>query len=155
MIVARLSECGVYRAIHPLLDAALGFLSRTDLARHEAGRFEILGERLIAMVQDYETKQPQDCVWESHRRYWDVQYVVSGGERMGYAPMGTLAEKTAYDAAKEAAFYQSPPTGRENYLTIDAGMFAVFTPQDIHSPQVALPAGVAMVRKVVMKVEIC
>ena len=154
MIVDMLKNVAGYRPLHPLLGAALDWLASTDLARHELGRFELDSDRLIAMLQEYETRPHEAAVWESHRKYWDLQIVVSGVERMGYAPLGTLPVKSAYDAEKDVAFYDPPATvtpesGCEQ-ITVSAGMFAIFSPQDIHSPQ-RMAGKPAAVRKLVMK----
>jgi hypothetical protein len=42
-------------------------------------------------VQSYTTKPENETIWESHRRYIDVQYVVRGSERMGWLPIERLS----------------------------------------------------------------
>ncbi len=49
------------------------------------GRHDLDGDDLFALVQEYTTRAADECVWEAHRRYIDVQFVVTGAERMGVA----------------------------------------------------------------------
>src|SRR5262245_7996093 len=76
---------------------AFDFLRRPDLATVERGRHDIDGDNVFALVQDYETKPREQGKWEAHRKYIDVQYVVSGDECIGYANLGTLKITKDYD----------------------------------------------------------
>ncbi|WP_438351994.1 YhcH/YjgK/YiaL family protein [Paenibacillus sp. FA6] len=42
-------------------------------------------------MQEYETSHPDQGRWESHYRYMDIQYMISGEERMGYANKGHMS----------------------------------------------------------------
>lgn len=153
MVVDVLERAETFHPLHPALAAAL-----RDLAAHAydtltPGRHPIDANRLIAIVQDYQTKPAADCIWESHRRYIDVQCVLSGVERMGHAPIAAMKIKTPYDAEKDAAFYDPPADGIASIATIHPGMFAIFFPHDAHQPGVML-ASPAAVRKIVLKVAV-
>ena len=114
------------------------------------GRVEVEGTRIIAMPQGYLTRPAEQCRWEAHRKYIDIQYIVAGAEKMGWAPVASLVADGAFDEAKDVGFY----TGTGDLLTVRAGMFAIFLPQDGHMPCMH-PAGQAQqVRKIVMKVAI-
>ena len=62
--------------------------------------------------------------FEAHKKYIDIQFIISGRERIGYADIATLEPDTEYDAETDAAFYAK----RENItgLVLESGMFAVF-----------------------------
>lgn len=113
------------------------------------GRREIEGEALFALVQTYETTPSAQKRFEAHRRYADIQYVVSGEERILHAPTARLTVVEAYDPEKEVMFLSDPPRATEIVLT--AGAFAIFWPGDAHKPGCAL-SGPAPVLKVVIKV---
>lgn len=146
MIVDRLRNPSLPATLPDRLRRALEFLRTADLAALAAGRHDIDGDRIFALVQDYTTKPPDQCVWEAHRRYIDVQYVVRGVERMGYANIAGVREHEPYDSARDVAFYL--PGG--DYVTISEGMFAIFGPEDVHSPGSAAGAP-SPVRKIVIK----
>jgi YhcH/YjgK/YiaL family protein len=132
---------GFLKGIEYLRDQAL-------LAR-PAGRHEIDGEKLFVIIQDYMTRPLEQCRWEAHRKYIDIQFLLSGAERMGHARVDALKVVDPYDAAKDVAFYD----GEGDYCAVEAGMFAVFYPDDAHRPCVAIDAPTAA-RKAVFKVTV-
>ncbi len=149
MIFDSLSQAAFYRPLDPGIARALDFLGSADLARIATGRHELDGDRLFALVQEYETRPPERCVWEAHRRYRDVQYIASGVERMGCAEIGRMRIREPYDADRDVAFFD----GDGDFVTVVAGMFIVFSPQDVHMPGIAAGAP-GLVRKVVIKVAV-
>lgn len=132
-------------------DRAFVFLKNTDLSKLEVKRYDIDGDNLYASVMEYVTKNEEDAKFEAHRKYIDIQYVISGIEEMGVAPLSSLKEVTVpYDAAKEvgfmtvngAKFYQASPE-----------RFFIFFPSDIHRPGVKVGQN-SQVKKIVVKVKI-
>lgn len=150
MILDQLARADRYRAASPGIAAALEFLRTADVAALADGRNDVDGDRLYAMLNRYRTKPPTEAVWESHRRYIDVQYIVRGQEWMGYVPLDRApAVKTPYDASRDILFYEPGTDG----FVMTAGQFAVFFPEDIHAP--GLVAGTPTdVVKIVMKVAV-
>jgi biofilm protein TabA len=150
MILDHLSRAARYHQAAPGLTAAFEFLRTLDVAKLVDGRNPIDGDRLFAMLNRYRTKPHAQAVWESHRKYLDVQYVVSGSEWMGYVPLDRApAIKTPYDAVRDVQFYEPCSDG----FVMTAGQFAVFYPEDIHAP--GLMAGRAVdVVKIVVKVAV-
>lgn len=147
MILDTLTNADRYRNASDGLAAAFDFLRDNDLGAMETGRHEIQGDHVFALVMDVETKPKAGALWEAHRKYADVQYVVSGVERMGYANVNDLAVTQAYDADKDAAMLE----GEGSFFTVPSGTFVVFGPEDAHMPGLAVDAPSA-VRKVVVKV---
>lgn len=149
MIVDRLGNRAVDAHLPARVRQALEYLRSTDMTAVPIGRHELDGDRLFALVQEYTTKPLDACVWEAHRKYIDVQYVVRGTERMGHARLGQVAERQAYDPARDVVFFE-PGT---KYVTVAAGTFAIFGPDDVHAPCVAVDDP-SPVRKVVVKAAI-
>ena len=147
MIIDRLSTPSLALGLTPRLNQALEFLRATDLTAIPLGRHDVDGDRLFALVQEYVTRPPEQCAWESHRQYIDVQYVVAGIERMGYANITTTRVREPYDPARDVAFYEPG----QDFITVQAGMLAIFGPGDVHAPCGAAGAP-GTVRKVVIKV---
>jgi YhcH/YjgK/YiaL family protein len=149
MIVDAIENAELYRAVHPRLAAAFDYLAAFDASTAD-GRYPIDDDRIYAMVQTYATKPAAEKKWESHRRYVDVQYVISGRERITIAPSGSMAGASDYNDAKDVTIYTGP-AGDAGTLVVEGGQFAIFFPHDAHQPGVA--AGDAgEVRKVVVKV---
>ena len=68
------------------LEAALKWLADHDLPNMEAGTYEVQGKDLYIMIQDFTTQPAGERRPERHDDYLDLQYIVSGVERMGYVP---------------------------------------------------------------------
>lgn len=150
MVIDKLSNCSRYESLHPNLSKAFGFL-RCTLGRDlPAGRQEIDGEDVYALVQSYTTEPETQRKWESHRRYLDVQYVFSGREAMLYAPVGSLTELGGYLDEKDFQGYQDGPG---TALRCEEGTCVLFWPQDIHKPCCQLD-GPSAIKKIVVKVRL-
>lgn len=151
MITDRLANAGLYRHLHPRIAAALDWLAATDLAAVPLGRMPIDDDEIFALVQDYTPKDAALVKLEAHRAYWDVQYVVHGAERMGWVNLAEVSVLEPYDTDRDVAFF----SGTASFIRVPAGSFAIFGPEDVHMPGVALDgegeAGV--VRKIVVKVK--
>lgn len=149
MILDLLSQWKQYSGFSSRMAAGFEYLQKTDFSKLSAGRYSICGEDVYAIVQDLQTKPREQGKWESHRKYIDIQHVLAGVEKMGYAPLGGLKVIHPYDEKDDYLLFE----GEGNYFVVNAGMFAVFGPQDGHMPGLAVTAP-AKVRKVVVKVRV-
>lgn len=149
MIIDRIENASLYRSLSPRLAAAMDLLIAGELAGRNDGRYELDGDRLFAMVQTYSTRGLDQCRWEAHRRYIDVQWIVSGCEQMGWADVTSLQLAEPYSEEKDVAFF----TGQGSLVRASAGMFAIFFPHDAHMPCLA-DANPATVKKIVLKVHV-
>jgi YhcH/YjgK/YiaL family protein len=149
MITDTLANAALYHGVHPRLAAAFAYLQSFDPATAD-GKVPVDEDRVYAQVQSYATKPAAEKKWESHRRYADIQYIVAGRERITYAHVSQLAGATPYNDAKDVTNY-SGPTGEASTLSLAAGQWAIFLPDDGHQPGVVVE-GSEEVRKVVMKV---
>jgi YhcH/YjgK/YiaL family protein len=130
------------------LQAGFDYLQQTDLEAVEPGTVPIDGDKVFAMHQEYKTKPRAQGLWESHRKYIDIQYVVSGVEQMGFANLEQLTTGE-YDAAKDFV----PHEGSGSFVLLPAGMFTLFMPTDVHMPGIAVD-NPHPVKKVVVKVAV-
>jgi YhcH/YjgK/YiaL family protein len=148
MIHDHISNASNYAFPNPLLGKGLMFLQSPQAEKLPLGRFEIDGDRLFALVQEYPTKPDKDCFWEAHRKFIDIQFVATGMEDMGYAPLTAMKIIEPYDTDKD----MMKLSGSGTVLKLTTGMFAVFFPHDAHKPCMAANGVVSPVRKIVVKV---
>lgn len=148
MIFDLLENHARYDAISPGLAAAFDYLLQTELGSLPLGRMDVQGDLLYALVQEYETRLPEQGKWEAHRRYIDVQYIYSGHERMGFAQIDAM-QVGEYLPEKDFL----PMTGEGSTVDMFPGTFVVFFPEDGHKPCLAVSRP-EMVRKVVLKVAV-
>ena len=128
---------------------ALEYLQRTDLGLLTPGRHDVDGDRVFALVSDYDTRQPADAFWEAHRLHVDVQFVHSGVERIAYGDLAAF-DSQPYDQARDLIVAVGE-SGRS--VTVEAGGFVVLFPHDVHMPGLS-PGTTQRVRKVVVKVRL-
>jgi len=128
----------------------LDFLAKTDIASLPAGRIDIEGDSIFALIQDYDTEPKEKKRPESHARYMDIQYVFAGREVIGYAPLATAhtVEEDLFEG-RDVRFYSN--VSDETDLLMGPGAYALFYPSDIHRPGCAAETA-GKVRKVVVKV---
>lgn len=149
MIVTDLRNADIYGAIHPNIARGIAYLRGTDWQEKAPGRYDVDGDNVYAMIQEYETIRMEEGRWEAHQVYTDIQYIVQGAELMGCGDIQTFVPRTNYDAATDMSFFE----GHANFLDMRAGMLAIFFPTDVHMPkiQIALPQ---QVKKIVLKVRV-
>lgn len=150
MILDTLPNIGVYRSLSPLLAQALDILASGRLTTLPDGRHPLAGESLVALLQTYTTKPLNEGRLETHRQFMDIQAVLTGAERFGYAPLVDLLPDGPYDSERDIRFYR--PHHHTELVTLRPGTFAILFPHDGHMPGLVLPAGSGQVRKVVLKV---
>lgn len=149
MIVDLLANARQYEGLGPRIKQAFDFLRQTDLAALTSGRHEIDGPELYANVQGFATRPAAEGRWEAHRRYLDLHYVFEGGERIGYAPAGSL-DPGPYDAAGDFMLL----TGEAGVLVpVPSGSFMLLWPDEAHMPGLAV-GDPAPLRKVVVKIAV-
>ena len=112
------------------------------------GKHVIDGDEIFALVSEYITKDRTACRLEAHRRYIDLQFLLSGSELFGYAPLGGQTPAVPYDEAKDNIFYE----GEASFIRLEPGVVVIAFPGDCHMPGVR-SAGPAPVKKVVVKVK--
>ena len=149
MIIDTLENSGMYAVLHPRFKSAFEFLKRPCIESLPIGRVDLDGDLLYALVQEYETKPVQEGKIEAHKRYIDIQFVLTGEEVMGYAPLGQLPSAQPFDTTKDFGLYNGPAS----LALVRRGMFAIFFPQDGHLPG-RCAGQPAHVKKIVLKIAV-
>jgi YhcH/YjgK/YiaL family protein len=132
-------------------DKAFLFLRDHDLSALELKKYEIDGANLYAPLSEYMSKDEENARYEAHRKYIDIQYVVSGKELIGIAPVSQQKEiLEPYNEEKDIMFVTVNKV--TNYVALPDRFF-IFFPDDLHRP--GLKDGEnSPVRKAVVKVKI-
>jgi biofilm protein TabA len=153
MIIASLEALFNQIPASPLLERALRYLQENRERNLPDGRYEIDGSRLFALVQSYETlPNGPDTEYEAHQNYIDVQYIVSGVEGMGWAPLECMQVRSSYNPEKDVVLGECQPE-LTTLTRVNAGQAVIFFPADAHAPKLAVTAPVA-VKKIVVKVAV-
>jgi biofilm protein TabA len=126
------------------------FLEKTDLATMPLGRHDLEGDAVYALVQKASSRTPAEGKFEAHRKYIDIQFLVSGEEIIQVAPLESLQIMTPYEDTKDIAFYSHP--NKFDRIVMHPGCFAVLFPEDGHMP-LCHSGGPHELFKVVIKVK--
>lgn len=133
---------------HPIWQQALDWL-KTNSDKAD-GEYEILGRDLFAIVQTISTQPREQCIFEAHRNYIDLQYCISGGELIEWAPLETLTPKGEFLTEKDYGHYLAPASATSMCMT--PGTFGIFFPHDAHMPKVSDGVN-SQTKKIVVKIK--
>ena|SRR5215831_5963873 len=137
-----------YKANKTYWDEAFTFLKDHDLQSLAKGRYPIDSNNVYATVTEDPSKDFDKTQWESHRKYVDLQLVISGEEKMGRAPVAEATVTKPYDETRDVANY----TAEGKIYLVPAGTFQIFFPIDAHRPNIT-PGGNKVVKKIVIKIK--
>ncbi len=129
---AKLAE---HVAAHPeRWNAAYKYISEAVSDGVEPGTYEVLpGGEVFAIVSEYEPRPADSCRFEAHRKYIDLQYLVSGTEMMGVTSPEGLEVIVPY--TDDIEFY-SPDGVDARYAKADSTTYFTFFPDDPHRPSI-------------------
>lgn len=148
MILDRLENARRYVPLHPGFERAFEFLRQGDLEGLSAGRHDVDGDRVYAVVIQDEGLGRRKAKLEAHRKYIDIQFSPAGSDVIGWKSTGTCSETDrAYDEEEDAELFADEP---EAWVTVAPGAFAIFFPEDAHAPM----AAEGPLHKVIMKVAV-
>jgi biofilm protein TabA len=148
MIIDRIGNALLYYAVHSKFKRAFDYIHQINVDTILAGKYEIDGQNMYSLVQEYNTKLREQGLWEAHRRFIDLQYVVRGVEGIGYANINHL-QQGEYDTSKDFL----PLQGDGNLFTLQNGCFVLLLPGDAHMPGMAIGPS-APVKKIVIKIAV-
>lgn len=87
MIFDKMENIADYFEDLPLLEKVAEFVRDFNENGKEDGTYEIDGDKVFAIISSYRTKpQTPEMMFEAHKKYMDVQYIVTGIEK--YAGQG-------------------------------------------------------------------
>jgi YhcH/YjgK/YiaL family protein len=124
------------------------YLAETDLVRVDTGRYPLAGDSLFMIVDEYQTQDVTERKYEAHRKYIDLQYLVSGKELIGIAKLDDQEVLVPYNKERDIAFFR---INDGDYRLADNNVFFIFFPDDAHQPCVNVERN-APVRKIVFKI---
>lgn len=149
MIFDNFENAQLYYPLSKKIEEAFHFIKTTDWKSLKPGKY-VLNEDIFANLQEYETKKPEDAEFEVHRKYYDIQYVISGTEDMGFGDLNNLKVTKEYDDKKDVAFGECSYSS----VTVPEGYFTFFAPKDAHKPSLNVGNKVQKVKKVIVKIKI-
>ena len=131
MILDNLSGLSAYAALNPLFEEVVKFLEKTDLSSLSVGKHAIKGDDVFVNIMDSKGKSVEEARMETHQRMIDIQVLVSGHERQGYAD-GSKFSQENYDAEKDICFHDAERA--TSYVDVVPGQMIIYFPGEGHQP---------------------
>lgn len=149
MIVDTLKNASTYSNLHPLFGVAFDYLNNNDLSMLEDGTIDIqAGLKLIVSTKKGKTVEESLTKFECHNENIDIQFCVSGVEKIGWKPRAKCGQpKGEYSVEKDVLFYADAP---DMFFQLTDDQFVIFYPNDVHAPMI----GDDVIKKLVFKVKI-
>lgn len=148
MVADRLANAPLYHSLSPKIAAALQYLTTTDFHSMPLGRHDLDGDAMYLILHEYQTRRYEECRWEAHRRYIDIQCMLKGIELMGIGNITRFAQEP-YEAERDVIWMD----GTGDLLTFREGTFMILWPEDAHMPGVMVDEP-AHARKAVVKIAV-
>ncbi|MEA5135149.1 MAG: YhcH/YjgK/YiaL family protein [Candidatus Fimivivens sp.] len=147
MVYDYLINAEKYEGLGAGITAGFAVLQTRNLASLEPGDYPIFGNDIILKIQSYSTKPVEQARLEAHRRYIDIQYIVSGEEKIAVSSLDQAGKELEAHPENDIWFYE----GNADALTLKAGQFMILFPDETHAPCIALEKP-SPVKKALIKV---
>ena len=109
---------------------AVKYLLQLNVGEEDAGKKVVVNDNFFYSVQSYETKPTNECKLESHRKYIDIQIMVSGKERMDVVDISRLDISEEYDEDRDIQLWKIPK--RLVRSTLRSGDYIILYPENAH-----------------------
>lgn len=130
------------------IETAVSYIKSLDFDELPTGRYD-LSDGIFYSVQEYTTKPVEECKFESHKRYIDIQWIVNGTEKIFIADTKKLETLIEYDEEKDIKFWK---TGKDCCsCVLSDNSYIILYSDDAHMPGVCVTKPES-VKKIVIKI---
>ncbi len=133
----------------PALYQALNYLDSLPDRVLPAPHVDLDKDRLFCNFVAFTSKPEDQCLYEAHRDYIDLHFIVSGVERIATADVCSLTPEVPYTQEKDIEFLKGDADG---YYELNPGQFMVCFPSDAHKVAM-MKDRPAEVKKIVFKIK--
>lgn len=113
---------------------------------------EMITDEIFVLKQAYYTKSRENCFFESHKKYIDIQFMVKGSEYMDVTNIEDLNIVNDYEEKTDFIKYNGKTTDISSLL-IKENELAIFYPKDAHQPCIKTDES-ELIYKAVIKIPI-
>lgn len=119
------------KTLYEKLTEALDYIKNLDKSSLTPGKHEVNVD-FFYNYMEYEAKEPTDSIYEAHKNYVDIQYIVEGQEHVDVSFEEYMELDTPYDAEKDIMFFKNP----QKYFSriLSPGEYVIVLPHELHKP---------------------
>ena len=147
MILDNLCNLEKYCGVIPYAKEIAQFLRDNDATALAPGRHDVTD---VVYVNVLDLENGENNTYEAHRRYSDLQCIITGDEYMKRCPLDACGEAGEYFEDNDYILFGS--AAKESVCHLFAGEFALFEPEDAHCPGIC--GTDPKVRKLVFKIPV-
>ncbi|HEG0613083.1 TPA: YhcH/YjgK/YiaL family protein [Campylobacter jejuni] len=120
------------------------------LHAYKEGVFEKikLTEDIFALEQTYFTKNENQAFFESHIDYLDIQFIVSGKEKIKFGNKELFKIEKRYDEVKDLITYKKSNFEISSFF-LNKNDIAIFYPEDVHMPGLSVKDSSYVIKTVI------
>jgi YhcH/YjgK/YiaL family protein len=131
----------------------IDIIEKTDFSKTDDATYKTDSEDFYYIITTYNTSNNiEEKPAEAHRKYIDLQYILYGEEKIGFAdyrnPKMLLKE---YNGDNDIELFSRIED--ESFFILKKDMFAVFFPEDVHRPGMTNKE-MRGVRKIIFKIPV-
>lgn len=112
------------------IEFAVNYLKNLKISEDDVEKKICVNDDFYYTLLSYNTKPTEECKIESHRKYIDIQIMISGEEGMDFIDISRLTLKEKYDEQKDVMFWNE--SDRMNKTTLVVGDCIVLYPEIAH-----------------------
>ena len=131
MLVSSMKNYKNILKFFPQLDIVFDYIIKNINSKTSDGKYFITKEIYIN-IQTCNPKPKKEQVLEKHKKYIDLQLILSGKETIGWKFFDkTFKVLKKYNIKNDISFYSNKP---DMFINLKKNEFAVFFPEDTHAP---------------------
>lgn len=134
----------------PALYQALNYLDSLPDWELSAPHVVLDEDKLFCNLVTFVSKPEDQCLYEAHRNFIDVHFIVSGIEKIATSDLSSLTLEVPYAPEKDIEFLKGSADG---CYELKPGQFMVCFPSDAHKVGM-MKDQPADVRKIVFKIKV-
>lgn len=138
------------KGLNEKIEWAVSFISSINAENLNVGKYEVNAE-FYYLIQEYEAINAEESVYESHREHIDIQWLVSGQEKLYITDVCNLTPISAYKKELDVINYE--PSDNLTSLILSKGGYVVLFPKDAHRVE-QIDGRKCKIKKVVGKLKI-
>ena len=149
MIFDKICNIKNYKGINKNLDIAIDSIARKEYIEGISGKNLVLEEEVFFNVQNYITKNQEECFFETHKEYLDIQLVMFGEEKIGVTEIEKLKLDKEYDKERDLETQKGDP---EIVFEMNKNNFLILFPGEPHMPGIKNNENIE-IKKIVYKIK--
>ncbi len=150
MITDKIENIRLYKNIpEKVADFIINLTSETPCVRYE------LDEKTYVNIETYSTKSVFSAKYEYHKKFIDIQLLLSGEEKIYYKPVNDITKPQPFNEEKDIGFFDELIDYKTaDFVKLDCSNFMLIFPHEAHAPQIESENTPIRVKKAVVKLPV-